>query len=317
MSSMTLTKEALGIGGEFTSVLKALDLETIKSYIVDAPDYDNLEGLAFPGVSKLEPEYRIHCEQTGEVARAARGFSLFATGGVSDDGMVTSPDGKLHFVEDGVCYEKSITKQPDSFSTGFATIERIVPCKGHKAYKNVGTQDEPKFKLTGGEYTRCLHQWALMFAAGYYITFSIKAHHDRVIFEIANRVGNEQAREVAKAQQDDWAETRQVNFEERKAYAQSGTHVRNSMGLPADARLPDVPEVLEYRLPDGRTMREAILDLKGSIFVVEFTVPVNGEVSTQEVKATSINEIRSRMAPAYALAKTFGGQIKISAVRAA
>jgi hypothetical protein len=303
VTAMTLTKESLGIGGEFASELKGLSLDTIKSYIVDAPDYEDLEGLAFPGVSNLSSEYRVHLQQTGEVARAARGFAVFAAGGVSE-GVITSPDGSIHFIdEDGVCYEKSLTKQPDSFTGSMVTIERIVECKGHKAYKNVGTHEEPKFKATGAEYTRCLHQWALMFAAGFYVTFSIDAHHDRVIFEIAKRVGDEKAREVAVAQSAEWAENSQVRFEERREIAQASQHVRNTMGLEDGARLPAAPDVLALTLPNGKTVKDSVLALGGARFVVLFDVPLRGETSRQKVRAGSLAELASRAAPIYAAAR--------------
>ena len=309
----TITKESLG-ATEFKSVLSTLSMSQIKSYLFDGPEgWDDLKVLASPGVTINDADHREHLVEAGEVSRAARGFALFAAGGVTD-GIITSPDGSIHYVEEGVCYEKTSSKQPDSFSSGFATIEKISACKGHLKYKNVGTSDEPKFERADGEYTRCMHQWALMFNAGYYVTFSKEKHMDRAICEIAKRVGDETAREVAKQQFAEWSENRQTRFETRKAFAQASSHARNTMGLPEGAMLPDVPEVLGYKLPDGRTMQEAILDLKGSAFVVEFTVPVNGEAVVQRVKAMSINEVRSRMAPAYALAKTQGGQIGLVSV---
>jgi len=311
--SFTITKESLG-ATEFKSVLSTLSMSQIKSYLFDGPEgWDDLKVLALPGVTINDADHREHVLEAGEVSRAARGFALLAAGGVQD-GVITSPDGSIHYVEEGVCYEKTSSKQPDSFSSGFATIEKISACKGHLKYKNVGTSDEPKFERTDGEYTRCMHQWALMFNAGYYVTFSKEKHLDRVVCEIAKRVGDETAREVAKEQFAEWSENRQVRYETRKAFAQAGSHARNTMGLPAGSRLHDVPEVLGYKLSDGRTMQEAILDLKGVAFVVEFTVPVNGEAVIQRVKAMSINEVRSKMAPAYALAKTQGGQINLVSV---
>lgn len=312
-NTFAITKESLG-ATEFKSVLSTLSLSQIKSYLFDGPEgWDDLKVLASPGVTINDADHREHVVEAGEVSRAARGFALFAAGGVVD-GVITSPDGSIHYIEEGVCYEKTTSKQPDSFSAGFATIEKIDRCKGHLKYKNVGTSEEPKFERAPGEYTRCMHQWALMFNAGFYVTFSKEKHLDRVICEIAKRTGDETAREVAKQQFAEWSENRQKRFETRKAFAQASSHARNTMGLPADSRLPDVPEVLGYQLPDGRTMQEAILDLKGAAFVVEFTVPVHGEAVVQRVKAMSINEVRSRMAPAYALAKTQGGQIGLVSV---
>jgi hypothetical protein len=312
-STFAITKESLG-ATEFKSALSTLSMSQIKSFLFDGPEgWDDLKVLANPGVTINDADHREHLVEAGEVSRAARGFALFAAGGV-EAGVITSPDGSIHYIEEGVCYEKTVSKQPDSFSAGFATIEKIDRCKGHLKYKNVGTSEEPKFERTDGEYTRCMHQWALMFNAGYYVTFSKDSHLDRAICEIAKRVGDETAREVAKEQFAEWSENRQARFETRKAFAEAGSHARNTMGLPTGSRLPDVPEVLGYQLPDGRTMQEAILDLKGTAFVVEFTVPVNGEAVVQRVKAMSINEVRSRMAPAYALAKTQGGQINIVSV---
>lgn len=295
---LTLTKESLGIGSEFTSALNALDLATIKSALIEVQDTDNLSALVVDGVSKLDSEHRIHVERRGEIRRAARGFALFAAGGV-ENGQITSPDGSLHYVEDGICYEKSETKQPDSFTAGFATIERIVPCLGHLEYRKVGE----KFVKTGGEYTRCLHQWALMFAGGFFITFNRELYSDVIITEAAQRVGDEDAREVAKAQIEEWQQNRQANFESRKTVAQAIVHTKNKMGLGENEPLPAAPDVLNLELPDGKTVKDAVLALGGARFVATFELPINGETSRQKVRAGSLSELASRVAPIYAAAR--------------
>lgn len=308
-----ITKEALGIGGEFTSVLSAMSLTDIKSNLIDVEDTEDLMVLTIPGVSIIDPQHRIHIEERGEVRRAARGAGLRLVGGVQN-GEILSPNGNIHYVEDGVCFGKVKSLQPDSFTGQMANIERTSACLGHLDYRNTGTQEKPKWVATGREFTRCQHQWALMFNAGYFISFSKKYYEDVVWVEIAQRVGDEAAREAAQAQIKIWRENRQANFEVRKAFAQATSHAKNVMGLPEDALLPDVPEVLEYKLPDGRTLREGILDLKGAAFVVEYDVPVNGVVTTQRVHAKNVAEIRSKMAPAFALAKTQGGAMTIQSV---
>jgi hypothetical protein len=312
-----ITKESLGIGGEFSSALNALDIATIKSYIADVQGTEDLSVLYMPGVTVLDPEHRFHVELRGDVRRAARGFAVFAAGGVSDDGVITSPNGNVHFVEGGVCFEKKETQQLDSLSGGISTIERTVPCKGHLEYRNTGTADKPIWKATGVELDRCLHQWALMFANGYYVSFSRNSYKDVVLTAIAERVGDEKAREVADAQITEWVENNQQRFETRKAFAQAINHTKDVMGLGEDEQLPPVADVLGYKFPDGRTLEEAILDLKGAIFFVTYTIPVNGEEVTQRIKAANTAEAKRRFAPAYALARTQGTQIKLNAIEAA
>lgn len=302
VTSINLTKEDLGIGGEFTSVLKALDIDTIKTGLVEIQDTDNLSALFAQGTSQGDAEHRIHIEQRGEIRRAARGYALFAAGGVAN-GQITSPDGSLHYVEDGICYKKSLTTQPDSFTGTMATIERITPCLGHLAYRNNGTHEEPKWVKTGEEYTRCLHQWALMFASGFFITFNRELYSDVIITEIAKRVGDEQAREVAKEQISEWRENSTQRFEERKFMAQAIQHTKDKMGLADDALLPAAPDVLSLTLPNGKTVKDSVLALGGARFVATFELPINGETSRQKIRAGSLAELASRAAPIYAAAK--------------
>lgn len=301
VSSINITKEALGIGGEFSSALAALSLPEIQAALVDVQDTEDLEALV-SSTSKITAETRIHVEQRGEIRRMARGFALFAAGGVSD-GLITSPDGSIHYVEEGICYKKSLTKQPDSFSGSMATIERVTPCLGHLEYRNTGTSDKPKFVKTGKEYTRCLHQWALMFSVGYFTTFSKSIYHDVIVTEVAQRVGDEGAREVANEQIAEWRESSTQRFEERKFVAQAIQHTKNAMGLDDDARLPAAPAVLDLTLPNGETVKDSVLALGGARFVATFELPINGETSRQKVRAGSLAELASRVAPIYAAAK--------------
>lgn len=302
VTSISITKEALGIGGEFESSLEALSLADIQAAIVEVEDTEDLEALV-ASTSKIAPETRLHVEQRGEIRRMARGFALFAAGGVGTDGHITSPDGNVHYVEDGVCRQKTLTKQPDSFTGTMATIERVTPCLGHLEYRNTGTSDKPKFVKTGKEYTRCLHQWALMFAAGYFTTFSKGTYHDVVVTEIAQRVGDEQAREVAQEQISEWRASSTQRFEERKFVAQAIAHTKDVMGLDDADRLPAAPAVLELTLPNGKTVKDSVLALGGARFVASFELPINGETSRQNVRAGSLAELASRVAPIYAAAK--------------
>lgn len=302
MSSINITKEALGIGGEFESSLEALSLTDIQAALVEVQDTEDLEALVH-STSKITPETRIHVEQRGEIRRMARGFALFAAGGVGTDGHITSPDGNVHYVEEGVCYQKSLTKQPDSFTGTMATIERVTPCLGHLEYRNTGTSDKPKFVKTGKEYTRCLHQWALMFAAGYFTTFSKGTYHDVVVTEIAQRVGDEGAREVAEEQISEWRANSAERFETRKFVAQSIQHTKNVMGLDDSDRLPAATDVLSLTLPNGKSVKDSVLALGGARFVATFELPINGETSRQKVRAGSLAELASRAAPIYAAAR--------------
>lgn len=314
-ASISLTKEALGVGGTFTSVLKALDYDTIVSYMIDVEDAEDLMVLGMPEYSQFDSEHRIHVVERGEIRRAARGFAIFAAGGV-EAGTITSPNGHIHVVEDAVCYEKVQTQQPDSFSGAMNLIERTSPCLGHKEYRNTGTPDQPRWEATGREFSRCLHQWALMFDAGYFVSFSKGTFFDVIVTEIAQRVGDEDAREQAQAQIAEWRANAAQRHEVRVAFAQTINHVKNQLGLREDEQLPAAPQVLETKLPDGRTLREAILDLKGQQFVVEFQVPVNGELITQRRKAMNLQHAQSVMAPAYAVALLNQTPLKVSAVEA-
>ena len=311
----SITKEALGIGSEFTSSLDALSIDTIKTYMIEVEDTDDLMALVLPGVTKVSANTRIHLELRGEVKRAARGVGVVAAGGVVD-GIITSPNGNIHQVEAGVCMGKTTSLQPDSFSAQMAVIERTSPCLGHLDYRNIGTSDEPKWEKTGREFTRCWHQWALMFAAGYFVTFSKKVYRDVVITEIANRVGDDTAREVAKAQIQEWRDNRQTNFENRKAVAQGIQHAKNVMGLAKDQPLPDVPEVLTLTLPDGQSIRDKVLSLGGARFVVSFELPLNGQQVVQNIRANSLDELTSRVAPIYAAAKLQQATLKPLSVEA-
>ena len=312
----SITKEALGIGSEFTSSLNALSIDTIKTYMVEVEDTDDLLALILPGVTKVSANTRIHLELRGEVKRASRGLGLAAAGGVVD-GIITSPNGNIHQVEEGVCHAKSTSVQPDSFSQQMAVIERTSPCLGHLDYRNVGSSDEPKWEKTGREFTRCQHQWALMFAAGYFVTVSKKTYREVVITEIASRVGDDTARDVAKAQIQEWRDKRQTNFETRKAVAQGIQHAKNVMDLSADQRLPSVPEVLTLALPDGQSIRDKVLGLGGARFVVTFELPLNGQQVEQTIRAGSLDELTSRVAPIYAAAKLQGASLKPLSVEAA
>lgn len=311
-----ITKEALGIGSEFTSSLNALSIDTIKTFLVEVDDTDDLLALIIPGVSKVSANTRIHLELRGEVKRAARGMGLVAAGGVVD-GIITSPNGNIHQVEDGVCHGKTTSLQPDSFSQQMAVIERTSPCLGHLDYRNIGNSEKPKWEKTGREFTRCQHQWALMFNAGYFVTVSKKTYREVVLTEIASRVGDDTAREVAKAQIQEWRDNRQTNFENRKAVAQGIQHAKNVMGLTQDQPLPDVPEVLTLTLPDGQSIRDKVLSLGGARFVVSFEVPLNGQPVVQNIRANSLDELTSRVAPIYAAAKLQQATLKPLSVEAA
>lgn len=312
----SITKEALGIGSEFTSSLNALSIDTIKTYMVEVEDTDDLLALILPGVSKINADTRIHLELRGEVKRAARGLGLAASGGVVD-GIITSPNGNVHQVEDGVCVGMTSSLQPDSFSAQMAVIKRSTPCLGHLDYRNVGSSDDPKWEKTGREFTRCQHQWALMFSAGYFVTVSKKTYREVALTEIASRVGDDTARDVAKAQIQEWRDKRQTNFENRKAVAQGIQHAKNVMNLSSEQRLPNVPEVLTLALPDGQSIRDKVLGLGGARFVVSFELPLNGQPVVQTIRASSLDELTSRVAPIYAAAKLQGASLKPLSVEAA
>lgn len=314
--ALSITKEVLGIGGEFSSALSSLSLDTIKSYIVAVQETDDLAVLVMPGKSIIDADHRIHVEQRGEIRRAARGFGIFAAGGVQG-GIITSPNGNVHFVENGVCMQKTSSVQLDSFSGKTALIERTSECLGHLDYRNVGTPDNPKWQATGREFSRCQHQWALMFAAGFFISFSKSTYTDVIWVELGQRVGDAAARQAALDKIAEWRDNRQENFETRKTVAQATQHFKNIMGLSEEQLLPAVPEVLTLTLPSGKSVRDAVLALGGARFVVTFEVPMNGKTVEQNIRANSLNELASRVAPIFAAAKLQGKSLAPKSVQAA
>lgn len=315
--SALVTKEMLF--GARENHLPQLSLDTLSAALIKVPDEisDNMMLIGVPGVMKVSPETRIHIQERGEVRRAARGLALALAGGVKD-GKITSNDGSIHIVREGVCVEIQSFKQFDSFNGKMALIERERECKGHLGYRKQGDSFVP----TGEEFTRCLHQWAIMFSLGYVVSFGLKQangqptnYPDVALVEMAQRVGDADAREYAKAQVDEWSGNAAARFEKRKVYSQAMQAERNEKNLADGSYLPDRPEILGYKLPDGRTIQDAIGDLRGSFGVLDFTLPINGEMARASVGFRTPNELASRIAPHLATAKYQGGELKAVALR--
>jgi len=304
------TDEALGIGG-FSSVLTQLSLEQIAELQVQVPNKDDLSAMYLPGTSVIDAEHRIHLTKRGDVKRAARGLALAAAGGVDmDSQVITSNSGSKYTIENGECFELQRTEQPD-FSGNVTILEKKVPCKAHLVYvKNPGGG----FTATGEEHLRGLHQWALMFMLGTYVTASTKGFfaEDKpiVAVEIAQRVGDDAARAFAKTIIDGWVQNSGDRREVRTGFSQAMSAERAQAGLPDNSYLPPRNEIGGYTLPDGKTISQAVMDLRGRQFALTVQLPMNDktiEITTRTVK--NLTELASVVAPHFAVAKQNSGEL--------
>ncbi len=303
--SITITKASLGVGG-FTPVLAGLSSDEISALMIPVSDAEDLMALIIPGTSVLDADHRIHLAERGDVKRAARGLAIAAAGGVDmDSQVILSNSGRAYTIEDGICYELKRVEQPD-FAGNIAILEQKVACKGHLEYKKA----DKGFELTGRQHLRCLHQWALMFQLGYFVTASIKVYDVIVRTEIAGRVGDEQARATAKTQVEEWVQNSDNRREVRTEFAQAITAQKNELGLADNSHLPPKTEIGGYALPDGKTVSQAVVDLRGRQFALKVELPMNGktiEIVTRTVK--NLTELASVVAPHFAVARQNSGEL--------
>lgn len=304
------TDEALGLGG-FSAILTQLSSEQIAALQVQVPNKDDLSAMYLPGTTIIDAAHRIHVSKRGDVKRAARGLALAAAGGVDLDAQtIMSNTGSTYTIEDGICYELQRVEQPD-FTGSVAILEKKVPCKGHLAYvKN----PSGGFAETGEQHLRCLHQWALMFALGYYVTASTKGFftEDKPIVpvEIAQRVGDEPARAFAKTIIDGWVQNSGDRREVRTGFAQAINAEKQTAGLAEGSHLPARSEIGGYPLPDGMTVSQAVTNLRGRQFALIVELPMNEKtirVTTRTVK--NLTELASVVAPHFAVAKQNAGEL--------
>ncbi|MGH2619373.1 MAG: hypothetical protein ACRDHG_02215 [Anaerolineales bacterium] len=308
MAGLSITKGQLGIKA-FESVLGALSPADISQLLVPVTDTEDLLALVLPGVSKITAENRSHLTQRGDVKRAARGLAIAAAGGVDLDArLITSASGSEYTIEDGVCYELRSTEQPD-FSGNVAILSQKVACKGHLGYDRV----DGKFVPTGESLLRCKHQWALMFALGYFVTASKSVFETVARTEIGNSVGDAAARAAAGAQISEWSNNREARQEVRTVFAQAIAHEKNMGNVGPDGLLPAKTEIGGYQLPSGKTVAQAVADLRGRMFALKMELPMrdNGtvEVVTRTVK--NMAELASAVAPHFAVANQNEGTLKV------
>ncbi len=303
--SIVITKASLGAGG-FTPVLAGLSSDEINLLMVEVSDAEDLMALIIPGTSVLDADHRIHLAERGDVKRAARGLALAAAGGVDmDSQVILSNSGRAYTIEEGICYELKRVEQPD-FQGNVAILEQKVPCKGHLEYKKT----ESGFELTGRQHLRCLHQWALMFQLGFFVTASIKVYAEIVRTEVGSRVGDDAARKQAQAQVDVWVQNSDTRREVRTGFAQAITAQKNELGLSDNAYLPAKTEIGGYALPDGLTISQAVTNLRGRQFALKVELPMNGktvEIVTRTVK--NLTELASVVAPHFAVARQNSGEL--------
>lgn len=303
-----ITKEQLGVSA-FEPVLAQLTLEQIKAMLIEVADADDLLVL-LPEGTPVDAANRIHVTERGDVYRAARGMGLYAAGAV-EDGYILSNSGRTYEIRDGVCIRLDTQLQLNSDSSTTALIKES-PCLGHLEYKNVGVGAETKFVATGGEHMRCAHQWAAMFAAGYFVTVSKSSYYDIVLAEIASRVGDKEARAAADALKAGWAEKRQDKFEVRKAHAQVIAAARNDGRVLANGRMAPFTDIVDAALPDGSKVGDAVKALKGNTFVLKFRLNIGGKLQDMfSRKVSTLQDLADAIAPTAAIARNQGQSLEV------
>jgi hypothetical protein len=265
-----------------------------------------------PGKSVIDAEHRIHLSKRPDVKRAARGLAIAAAGGVDlDSKVILSNSGRTYTIKDGECVELTQTEQPD-MSGNVSILKQEVACKGHLEYASDGSGP------TGGQLMRCLHQWALMFELGYYVTASTKTFfvdQPVVATEIGNRVGDEAARAEAQAQIDVWVANSKNRQDRRVAFAQAKSHAVNTGQVTESGRLPARREIAQYSLPNGSSVAQAVTDLGGKYFTVTVELPINGkmaQVTTRVVR--NIAELADAIAPSFAVASREEAELSVVSV---
>ncbi len=311
--SITLTKAALGIGEAFDPQLTQLTPEQIAQLVVEVSDADDLMAMILPGTSVIDADNRTHLTQRGDVKRAARGLALAAAGGVDfESKLITSNSGSKHTIENDECVEITVTSQPN-FQGGQAVLRSKKPCQGHLEYRKVGTS----FEKTGGEHMRCLHQWALVFATGGYVTASAKIFGAVAITEIGQRVGDETARANADAVIGTWVEKADARREEREIYAKAINHEKNEGRTTAEGRLNPRPEISQFLLPSGETVAQAVSALKGQYFTLTIELPLNNKMAKRTTRVVrNLSELADAVATNFAVASQYGGEVKALSVNA-
>ena len=310
--SITITKADLGMG-DFKSPLAQLTDEQIDSYIVKVESTEDKIALILPGVSIIDAEHALHIQKRPDVKRAARGLALAAAGGVDTDSQViTGASGRVYTIVEGECFEVQQTPQLN-WDGSANPIVKHVPCRSHLEYrKNPGKG----FTATGGQHLRGKHQWALMYAFGYFITCSQKTFDEEgnsvVRTEIGASVGTDSVRKAAQAQFAQWTQNRESNNEVRTAFAQATNARKNELGLEPGSYLPPQNEIGGFDLPTGETVSEAIVSLQGRQFALLVRVPVDErgkiiEIATRTCK--NLAELASAVAPHFALARKNNGKL--------
>jgi hypothetical protein len=307
------TDEALGLGG-FQPVLEQLSSEQIAALQINVPNKDDLSAMYLPGTTIIDADHRIHLSRRPDVKRAARGLAIAAAGGVDlDSKVILSNSGRTYTIEDGECVELTQTEQPD-MSGNVSILKQKVACKGHLEYASDGSGP------TGGVLMRCLHQWALMFQLGYYVTASTKTFFGEqpvVTTEIGNRVGDEAARAAAKAQIDKWVANSKGRQERRVAYAQAKAHAVNTGQTTPAGRFPARREIAQYNLPDGKTVAQAVTELQGRYFTLTVELPINSKMSQVTTRVVrNIAELADAIAPTFAVAAREKADFSVVSVNA-
>ena len=297
-ATVSITKDQLGIAA-FESVLDVLVADDIERLFTQVAETENLTALTLEN-TVVDAEHRIHIKSSGDVSRAARGAAIAVAGGVAN-GLVTSPSGSKHELRNGVCV--SLQRQVQVNGDGTSTpLYAESACKGHLAYKKA--QSGQFVQIEGKEHLRCKHGWAVMFANGYFVTFATNPHRERAVFEIANTVGDDEARIGAKQTEANWEASRQENFETRKTFAVAINAAVNSGNVTEAGRLPAATQIADYKLPSGETVAAAVSKLNGQRFALRIQVPVNGEMRENMTRVSNnMTELANIIAPAFQVCK--------------
>ena len=86
-------------------------------------------------------------------------------------------------------------------------------------------------------------------------------------------------------------------------------NMKDKMSLDQTEMLPPAKSIETLSLPDGRNLKDAVLALNGKPFQLRYSVPVNGRPRQTGITANNWDQLCTRIAPAMAVVKTYGGEV--------
>jgi len=153
-----------------------------------------------------------------------------------------------------------------------------------------------------------------MYAAGYFATFSDKTYSEIARVEIAQRVGDDDARAFARKRIAEWVSNNTQRQSARVAVAQAIDNAKNNGAVTAEGFIPPSTDALALPFESG-TLADAIRGLNGQRFIVRYSMPLQsgGEVESN-LRATNLQELAHRIAPSMAAAKMANGTLTIVSI---